>query len=87
MAVLTAALIVAGAFALFAVAYYAFELTRTTDRARTQSRLVTSVGLVFLNTSELLLHRSSRFDMLALMVAVVCIICGFVLRRRSMAAS
>lgn len=87
MAVLTAAFIFAGVFALFAVAYYGFELTRTTNRARTQSRLVTSAGLVFLNTSELLLHRANRFDLLALIVAVACIVLGLVLRHRSMAAS
>jgi hypothetical protein len=83
----TPAAIFAGALALFAVAYYGLELTRTTNRARTQSRLVTSAGLVFLNASELMLHRARPFDMIALAVAVVFIIAGFVLRHRSMAAS
>ena len=87
MSVLTAAFVFAGALALFAVAYYGVELTRTPNRARTQSRLVTSAGLVLLNTSELLLHRAGRFDILVLIVAVVFIIAGLVLRHRSMAAS
>lgn len=86
MAVLPAAFMFAGALALFAVAYYVLELTRTTNRTLTQSRLVTSAGLVFLNTSELLLHRANRFDMLALVVAIVFIVAGLVLRHRSSAA-
>jgi hypothetical protein len=86
MAVLPAAFIFAGAFALFAVAYYILELPRTTNRTLTQSRLVTSIGLVFFNTSELLLHRASRYDLLALVVGIVFIVAGLVLRHRSSAA-
>lgn len=80
MLVLTAAFIFAGTLALFAVAYYGFELTRTSNRALTSSRLVVSAGLVFLNMAELLLHRGYRFDLVALGAALLLIVAGLVLR-------
>ena len=87
MAVVTAALIFAGSLALLAVAYYGFELTRTTNRALTSSRLVVSAGLVFLNTAELLQRRGHPLDMIALAAAIVLIVAGLLLRRRSTSAS
>jgi hypothetical protein len=86
MSVLTAAFVFAGVLALFAVAYYGLELTRTTNRALTSSRLVVSAGLVFLNTAELLLHSVHRFELLALATAITLIVAGLILRRRSTAA-